>query len=101
MTTSASGSKPCMRSAHWSATSSPTRVTFDLKSVELHFDSETNTSTTAPVVVPAEAPAIISAGPQLSPNQRSMLSLIGGPNGIAQEELFNQAREMGIGRNRR
>src|SRR5262249_51509762 len=77
------------------------RVTFDLKSVELHFDTETNTSTTAPILVAAEASAIISAGPQLSPNQRSVLNLIGDPKGIPQEELFNQAKQMGIGRNRR
>src|SRR5690348_10290376 len=47
------------------------RVTFDLKSVELHFDPETNTSTTAPIVIPADAPISISSGPNLSPNQRS------------------------------
>jgi len=77
------------------------RVTFDLKSVELHFDPETNTSTTAPVVIPADAPISISSGPNLSPNQRSVLNLLGDPKGIPQEELFNQMREMGIGKNRR
>ncbi len=77
------------------------KVTFDLKSVELHFDAETDTHTTAPVVICAEVPAIVSAGPQLSPNQRSVLNIIGDPKGTPQEELFNQAKQMGIGKNRR
>jgi hypothetical protein len=77
------------------------RVTFELKSIELHFDPETNTSTTAPLVIPADAPATIAAGPNLSPNQRSGLNLLGDPQGIPQDEWFDKAREMGIGRSRR
>jgi len=77
------------------------RVTFDLKGIELHFDSETNTSTTAPVVVSADAPTMVASGPSLSPNQRSALNLLGEPHGIPQDELFNKMREMGIGKNRR
>jgi energy-coupling factor transporter ATP-binding protein EcfA2 len=77
------------------------RVAFELKTVELHFDPETNTTTTAPVVIPADAPTIISSGPNLSPNQRSALNLLGDSKGIPQEELFERMREMGIGKNRR
>ena len=43
------------------------KVAFDLKSVELHFDAETNTTTTAPVVIAAEAPINIPRGPTLNP----------------------------------
>jgi hypothetical protein len=77
------------------------RVTFDLKSIELHFDPETDTTTSAPVVIPADAPTTIPTGPNLSPNQRSVLNLIGDAKGIPQDELFDKAREMGIGKNRR
>ena len=76
-------------------------MTFDLKSVELHFDAQTNTHTTAPVVISTELPAIIPKGPNLSPNQRSVLGLIGDAKGIPQDELFDQARKIGIGKNRR
>src|SRR4029079_8286928 len=44
------------------------RVTFELKGIELHFDPETNTTTTAPVVIPTEAPAIVPKGPNVSAN---------------------------------
>jgi AAA domain len=79
------------------------QVTFDLKSVELHYDQETNTTTTAPVVIPAEA-SLASApkGPNLSANQRSMLNILedAGQGGLTQDEWFDRAREMGLGKNR-
>jgi len=53
------------------------KVAFDLKSVELHFDAETDTHTTRPVVIRAESPVNIPRGPTLTPNQTTMLNLIG------------------------
>ena len=78
------------------------RVTFTLQSVELHFDPETGIATTAPVVIPAEAPAegVAKAnGVKLSPNQSTFLSLLreGMPNGLTLEEWNTKARVVGIG----
>ena len=79
------------------------RVTFELKSVELHYDADTSVSTTAPVVIQAEVTTIATAkGFNLTANQRSMLNLIeeAGKDGLTQEEWFDKAREIGIGRSR-
>ena len=79
------------------------QVAFELKGVELHFDPETNTTTTAPVVIPTEAPAIVPKGPTVSPNQRSVLNIVADAkaDGIIQDDLFDRAREIGIGTSRR
>src|SRR5262249_55658349 len=79
------------------------RVTFGLKSIDLHYDAETNITTTAPVVIHTEAPAIAARGPNLTANQRTVLSIIADsmPDGIQQDDLFDRAREMGIGKTRR
>jgi hypothetical protein len=78
------------------------RVTFDLHSVELHFEPETDTRTTAPVVIPAEAPVTIANRPKLTLNQQSVLSLIedGMPDGRMRHELASRAKDIGIGKNR-
>jgi hypothetical protein len=80
------------------------RVTFDLMSVELHRDEETGVVTTAPVVVPAEASASETArGPKLTPNQKSMLSILAeaGRDGMTIEEWNTKARENELGVKRR
>ena len=76
-------------------------VAFALKSVDLHFDPETNITTTAPVVIPTEAPAgTAPRGPKLTPNQRSMLNIIeeAGANGLTHDEWFDRTKAIGIGR---
>ena len=79
------------------------RATFDLKSIELHFDAETGKATTAPILIPAEAPSVAaSKGPNLTANQRSMLTLLqeAGSAGIDQSQWDERARAIGIGTKR-
>ncbi len=71
-------------------------IGFTLESVAVGSDGET----TAPVVVPAEAPRP-SGTPEdkLSPNQRTMFTLLhdAGSNGLTTDEWNALAREAGIG----
>ena len=79
-------------------------VTFTLKSIELHHDPETNITTTAPVVIQTEAAmGTATRGPKLTPNQRSVLSLIqeAGTAGLTNDEWFEAAKAIGIGEARK
>lgn len=78
------------------------RVAFELLSVNLHFHSETNTATDAPVVVPKEANLAVAAGPQLSANQGTVLNILdeAGQGGLTWEEWTTKARALGIGKTR-
>jgi hypothetical protein len=77
---------------------------FDLVSVELHRDEETGFTTTAPVVVPAEAPADKPSGTRskLTLNQQTMLTVIdeAGANGLTLDEWNDKAKKVGIGATR-
>jgi hypothetical protein len=78
-------------------------VNFTLKSVQLHFDPETNITTDAPVVIPAEAPVSAAPkGPRLTANQRSMLNIVeeAGKEGLSHDEWFSRANDMGLCRRR-
>lgn len=80
------------------------RIAFDLLSVELHRDEETGIVTTAPVVIAAEVAASETlSGPKLTPNQKSMLSILAeaGRNGMTIDEWNGKARENGLGVKRR
>jgi hypothetical protein len=50
------------------------QVAFDLKSVDLHFDPETGVTTTAPVVIPAEAPPRAEGGISRPPSPTQTLA---------------------------
>jgi hypothetical protein len=77
-------------------------VTFALQSVELHHDPETNITTTAPVVIEAEAPTMTARGPKLTPNQNSLLNLLrdAGSAGLSHDDWFEAAKAIGIGKAR-
>jgi len=81
------------------------QVAFTLKSVELHRDNDTGLVTTAPIVLPAEAPTAAKAasGPKLTANQRSMLNILDDAStaGLTTEDWYEKARENGIGVSRR
>jgi len=80
------------------------QVSFKFHTVELHRD-EDGTVTTAPVIMPAEAPAasIGPQGPKLTANQRSMLNILddAGPSGLTLDEWNERARAEGLGVTRR
>jgi hypothetical protein len=79
------------------------RATFTLESIELHVDAETGKVTTAPVLIPAEAPAVSeSKRSNLTPNQSSMLTLLqeAGNAGLDQSDWDEKARAIGIGTKR-
>jgi len=79
------------------------RVGFTLMSVELHSDDESGTKTTAPVVVPAVLPARAEGGPNLTPNQKTMFSILhaAGTTGLTTEQWNEKAREAGLAANRK
>jgi AAA domain len=79
------------------------RVSFTLKSIELHRDPETGLVTTAPVVVPALDPPVITANSaKLTPNQATMLSILqAAKRPLSIEEWNERAREAGIGTKRK
>ena len=75
------------------------RVTFALESFPIATDAVGNV-TTAPIVVPTEAqPAVIDNGPKLTPNQRTMYSILhdAGQGGLAVDEWNARARDAGLG----
>jgi AAA domain len=75
-------------------------VTFDLKSVELHHDPETNITTTAPVVIQSEAAATGEKPKKLALNQRLVLGIIqdAGKDGLELEEWRLAAEAQGVTR---
>jgi AAA domain len=79
-------------------------VYFDFESVDLHHDADTGITTTAPVVVPREAPAIGASGkPRLTPDQQTMFSILydAGTRGLLLEDWNEQSRAVGIGTTRK
>jgi hypothetical protein len=78
-------------------------VSFRFHTVELSRD-EDGTSTTAPVIVPAETPAQVqtTSRPRITANQQSMLNILDDavPHGLTLEEWNKKARDIGIGRQR-
>jgi len=73
-----------------------------LEQVDLGLDEDGETITSC-VVVPGEVPAASASGPRLTPNQRSMLSILDDaePTGLLTDEWNKTAREEGIGVKRR
>jgi hypothetical protein len=77
------------------------RFCFDLISVELHRDAATGLVTTAPVVIPVEAPIVTNGAgkPNLTANQNSMLNILAdaGSSGLSLDEWNAEARASGLG----
>jgi len=77
------------------------QISFKLESVIVGADGKTD----APVVVPAEAPAqdYAPAGDRLTPNQRTMFTILhdAGPAGLTTDDWNAKARDAGIGVKRR
>jgi hypothetical protein len=81
------------------------QIAFSLENFELGKDPETGDMTTAPIVRPAEAPcpSAVTTGPRLTPNRRTMFTILHHPGerGMSIEEWNERAREAGIGTTRK
>jgi hypothetical protein len=80
------------------------RLAYALTSVDLHYDSETDITTTAPVIVPHDGDVPKAGGDKpLTKNQQTMFAILfdAGARGLTVDDWNNRAREAGIGTSRK